>query len=53
MYLKILESISLTGSAGGMVKIEPSFCLPRLEAEAKRTISSFLRAKPARKINEH
>jgi len=40
MYLKISEPISLTGSAGG-ISPEPPFCPPRLEAEAKRTISSF------------
>jgi hypothetical protein len=40
MYLKKSELISLTGSAGG-IPPEPPFRPPRLEAEAKRTISSF------------
>ena len=40
VYLKISERISLTGSAGG-IPPEPPFRPPRLEAEAKRTISSF------------
>jgi hypothetical protein len=40
VYLKISELISLTGSAGG-IPLEPPFRPPRLEAEAKRTISSF------------
>jgi len=40
VYLKISEPISLTGSAGG-IPPKPPFRPPRLEAEAKRTISSF------------
>ena len=49
VYLKISEPISLTGSAGG-IPPKPPFRPPRLEAEAKRTISSFSRA-VARKEN--
>jgi len=41
VYLKISEPISLTGSADGRAKTKPPFRPPRLEAEAKRTISSF------------
>jgi len=50
VYLKISEPISLTGSAfvetsvdrsAGGIPPEPPFRPPRLEAEAKRTISSF------------
>jgi len=39
--LKISEPKLRLGSAGGRAKTEPLFRPPRLEAEAKRTISSF------------
>jgi len=41
--LKISELKLRLGSAGG-IPPKPPFRPPRLEAEAKRTISSFLRA---------
>jgi hypothetical protein len=42
VYLKKSELIlRAIGSAGGRAKTEPPFRPPRLEAEAKRTISSF------------
>jgi len=43
--LKISEpKLRMIGSAGGRAKTKPPFRPPRLEAEAKRTISSFSQA---------
>jgi len=42
VYLKKSElNLRTIGSAGGRAKTKPPFRPPRLEAEAKRTISSF------------
>jgi hypothetical protein len=44
VYLKKFELVlCVIGSAGG-IPHEPPFRPPRLEAEAKMTVSSFLRA---------